>query len=196
MRKTFQIFLFAVAVIFLAHSNIFACKCEANPNLDKMFEESDAVIKGEALIVENFEMEIFALIKVEKSWKGIEEDKVIIKTDIGTCGVNFDAGKTFYLWVDKKDNTYVTVPCRNDRKNQIAFLEEKPTLTLKSSTSDIESELPQVKSTPGSSTSDTTNKTSDQQDNFALTYAFTVIGIVIFALILIVSYMFWKNRKL
>lgn len=197
MKKAFQVILFSVVAIFLAQMNIFACKCEADPDLREMFNEADAVIKGEALIVENFQMEIFALIKVEKSWKGIEEDKVIIKTDIGTCGVEFDAGKTYYLWVDKKDNTYVTVPCRNNRENQIAFLENKSTLTLKPSTSDIDSELPQVKSTPSlSKTNDTTDKNSEMQNNPALTYALTVTGIVIFVLVLIVGYFFWKNRKL
>lgn len=197
MKKAFQIILFAVAAIFLTQINIFACKCESDPDFSKVFQDSDAVIKGEAIIVENFGMEIFALIKVEKSWKGIEEDKVIIKTDTGSCGVKFDVGEIYYLWVDKIDNSYVTMPCRNYGGEQITFLDQKPTLTLKSSTADFNSNLSKKEEkSPLTKTEEKKVKNEDPKDNLVFSYTLSVVGIVIFVLVLIVGYFFWKNRKL
>lgn len=196
MKKAFQIFLFSFAVILSMQANSFACKCEPQPDFGKMFAESDAVIKGEAVIVENFGMEIFALIKVEKSWKGIEEDKVIIKTDTGTCGVEFDVGRTYNLWVDKLDGGFVTVPCRDYGDEQIAFIEDKPTLNLKSSNADFDENLPKVKDTlPLTKTVEKNREKRNESGGLIFLYVVSVLGAVMFVLALIVGYFFWRNRN-
>jgi hypothetical protein len=203
VNKTFKFLFLAFVLILIPQINTFGCECSDEPNYDEMFNESNAVIKGEVVIVENFNMEIFALIRVEKSWKGIEEDKVIVKTDPGSCGVEFEVGKTYYLWVDKLDKSYVTMPCRDYGEKQISFLQEKPTLILKSSNSDLNANLEIQNENNNSDSNVDSNsnkfeikkKSSNESADLTLIYAVSVTGAVILFLVLFVGFFFWRNRK-
>ena len=204
MRKTFQYFLVAFLLILTVQTYAFACECTGEPDFEKMFQESDAVISGEAAIVETFGLRIVALLRVEKSWKGVKQDKVIITSDPGSCGTNFEAGKKYNLWVDGSGDNFVTIPCRDYGEKQLSYLESKPTLTLLSANSDFNGNIDNLtevnsnndQNSIAETNSVQTKKTSKpEQTDLALIFAFSVTAIVVLVVSIIVGFFFWKNRK-
>jgi hypothetical protein len=133
--KSLRIFLYGIVALFfilLSGENAFACKCSNPPTVEQSFEQSAAVFYGKVESVKSDDREMVAVFRVEKSWKGADNDVVVVRTDTSSCGINFKEGDTHYLFVDKKDDDYQTVVCRRHGGSQEKFLENKPTIELKS----------------------------------------------------------------
>ncbi|HEY0427264.1 MAG TPA: hypothetical protein VGC76_05620 [Pyrinomonadaceae bacterium] len=121
------IFLF---FILLAIQNAFACSCVKPPSVEEGFEQSAAVFYGTVESVESTDKEMTAVFNVEKSWKGADRDRVTVKTDATSCGIDFKTGEKHYLFLDQDGGIYKTVPCRRYAGAQEEFLKDKPPLAL------------------------------------------------------------------
>lgn len=127
--------LIVLCFILAAALDVFACSCANPPSVEQSFEQSAAVFYGTVEEVSGGDNKsIQALFKVEKSWKGADSAEALVITDATSCGIDFKAGETYYLFVDRDGNaanTFRTVPCRRHAGRQEEFLKDKPLIRLK-----------------------------------------------------------------
>lgn len=133
MMKPFSNIIVALFFILAATFDAFACKCVNPPTVEQSFEQSAAVFYGTVEEVSGGDKSIQVLFKVEKSWKGVDTAETMVITDATSCGIDFKAGETYYLFVDREGatNTFRTVPCRRHAGAQEEFLKNKPLIALK-----------------------------------------------------------------
>ncbi len=134
MRKFILTSAFVFIILIAASNEIFACTC-SNSNeatIEKSFRDSDAVIYGKVIdLSTDPNRDIQALFMVESSWKGVDHNKIIVRTDATSCGINFKIGENYYLWLDGRNDEFHTVPCRRHGGAEENFLQNKPQLRLK-----------------------------------------------------------------
>lgn len=175
--------LFAAFPILLFTGIALPCECQEITSPAAAFEQSDAVFSGEATIVEAFGMEIFAFIKVEKAWKGAVKEEVLVRTDSGSCGVDFERYKTYVLFVDRVGEHFVTQPCRDPGIRTAEFLSQLPEVEISG----------EVASDPDTQRNRREPEKAARTD-LALVFAVAVTGIVLAVMIVIVAFFFWRNR--
>lgn len=196
-KTNFRIVILAAVFFIFSPLSAAACPCPDQPDPDKMFAESEAVIRGTVVIVETFGLERFALLRVESSWKGIREDRVIVKTDLGSCGVDFVVGRSYYLWLDQEDERYVTAPCRQNGRKQLDYLKNRPTLELSSANAepDLARKRSEKKPMRRENRSPPENGKTHRRTDFTLVFTLAVVSSVFLILGGIVAFLFWKHRN-
>jgi hypothetical protein len=130
MIKTVSIIAFVLVLILLAGENALACKCSNPPSVGQSFEQSAAIFYGTVESVESSDKEMLAVFSVEKSWKGADKDRVTVRTDTTSCGIDFKKGESYYLFAERDGDIFYTVPCRRHAGSQEEFLKNKPALSL------------------------------------------------------------------
>jgi hypothetical protein len=128
--KTLSIIFIALALILSSDQAAHACSCKNPPTVEQSFEQSAAVFAGKVESVESSDKETVAEFRVDKSWKGADKERVTVKTDTTSCGIDFKKGESYYLFLDRDGDSYRTVPCRRHAGAQEEFLKNKPTLAL------------------------------------------------------------------
>jgi hypothetical protein len=128
--KTVSIIFVALALILLSDQAALACSCKNPPTVEQSFEQSAAVFVGTVESVESSDKEMVAELRVDKSWKGADKERVTVKTDTTSCGIDFKKGESYYLFLDRDGDAYRTVPCRRHAGAQENFLRDKPPLAL------------------------------------------------------------------
>lgn len=82
----------------------FACKCAPPPAPKEALKESSAVFSAVAVKIKEGERENVIVLKVQKSWKGVQQEMVFIYTPSSSaaCGVSF-ADKSEWLVYASED---------------------------------------------------------------------------------------------
>lgn len=97
MMKALKILSLASFVIILAAESSFACSC-IRSLVEEEFRNADAVFLGRVVSVGGFLSFGGARFKVEKSWKGVDLDEVIVHTVPNTCAFSFEEGETYVIF--------------------------------------------------------------------------------------------------
>jgi hypothetical protein len=120
-----NILLSAIVFCFftLTASEIFACSCNLpigkqsqSKQVKTAYKAATAVFYSEVVSIskkpENFYVTV--KFKVEKSWKSLSEEEVIIKTGIGggDCGYPFEIGTKYLVYAFSYQNSLGTNICR------------------------------------------------------------------------------------
>lgn len=131
MLKNVSNGVIALFFILLAGFDVFACKCANPPTVEQSFEQSAAVFYGTVEKVSGGDKIISAVFRVEKSWKGVDTAEALVASDATSCGIDFQKGETYYLFVDRDGSDFRTVLCRRHAGTQEEFLKNKPLIQLK-----------------------------------------------------------------
>jgi hypothetical protein len=114
-----------ISFIFLMFPNKgYACSC-ANTSVEDAFDNVDAVFTGKVTAIKKNEKETIenntsivnvVTIEVTKSWKGVTEKEVTVKTSYSTasCGVHFEMDKEYLIYA-YGDNKWSTNICTKTR---------------------------------------------------------------------------------
>lgn len=104
MKRTVLVILSFCLFLLSYASSVSACSCVETPGVEAALEQSDAVFHGKVLdIRENtgkYRYGRHVLFEVMKTWKGIEDSQVIIKTGLGggDCGFDFQVGQEYVVY--------------------------------------------------------------------------------------------------
>jgi hypothetical protein len=89
-----------------------ACSCLQMPPR-QVFEESDAVFEGRVLEIVPNDNGITARLEVVQSWKGVEIERVEVRTagDSAACGIAFEVGTSWLVYADDENGVLSTGLC-------------------------------------------------------------------------------------
>jgi hypothetical protein len=100
----------AILILIFAYNAVSACNC-SSPNEEKKKEAvktSSAIFFGKVISVTPAENgEINVKFHVLESWKGVETNEIIIKTNRSMCGAKFNVGESKIIY------SYGTPPSAN-----------------------------------------------------------------------------------
>lgn len=102
MKKAI-VLTFAVFVLVLSATDIFACSCLQPSSVEETFKTSFAVFSGEVIKVSETDDGIKAKIRVEKTWKGNLPKVITIRSRV-MCLFNFIKGKKYLIYAGGKSN--------------------------------------------------------------------------------------------
>jgi hypothetical protein len=130
--------------IFILPGKLFSCTCIGESTVENAYHNAKAIFEGTAIGVDTlktidstFHMTYYELVysfNIEKNYKGVRNLQTIkVKTGLGngSCGFNFDVGKTYivyaykYDYINTKDNSLKTDICTRttisnaDEQNQL-----------------------------------------------------------------------------
>lgn len=108
MNKIYLIITLVLCVIIIPSNDVSACKCMNPGSPTEKLNQHSAVFLGKVVDIDkvlfkrNYEVEF----KVEKSWKGVVQNKVKIYTarDSATCGDNFEKNKRYIVYAEYGEN--------------------------------------------------------------------------------------------
>ena len=114
MKKLFLLLFVVGSLLFINTPLVNACSCIVPDSQLDLLEISDAVFLGRVLDIDRkFEGYGYSVkFEVEKYWKGIFENNVIIGTGFGggDCGYRFENGEDYLVYA-YGDNTLSTNSC-------------------------------------------------------------------------------------
>lgn len=197
MLMKHRLILIAVPAIFLLvfSAEAFGCSYPNPPTVEQSFADSDAVLHGVVTYTQGFENQVLAVIEVKKAWKGVKRDKIIVKTGLTSCDIDFKMDQAYYLWLDGEGDRFETVPCRRHAVAEETFLSDKPLLPLEPVVLDPDSKPPPiVESGPPPEPLKREDK-SGQFSSFSLVMITSVITTLVVLLIVGVGFYFWQRKK-
>lgn len=189
-----SVFLLIFLTVF--SNEIFACSC-SNSNTatpQDIFNASDAVFRGSVIDVDDSsDKDIYALFEVETSWKGVRQDKLIVRTDKTSCGINFKKGEKYLLWLDSSEgHDFKTVPCRIPVGDSGSFLQSRPELPLKSVLLDFP--VPKKNGTV-SDKDQTDSESSSFSRDLVLVVSASVVSVIFVLIIAGIAFFFWQRKR-
>jgi hypothetical protein len=113
--KKLRIFIIVLFSINLIPNKSFALSCVEPPPPDIAFHKYDAVIIGEVQNIEEKRLNKILTIKVEKSFKGVDEKVIKVEEDgdWGESQLNFD----YLFFLNKEDEKWVHPLCSPTTNN-------------------------------------------------------------------------------
>ena len=117
--------IFSAAVIYLfmlGAGDVFACSCSLptkrqslNKQIKTSYKNADAIFYGEVTEVTQLSGTFYVTVKfkVEKSWKNLYQEQVIIQTGQGNgdCGYRFEIGSKYLVYAYGNSNKLRTDNC-------------------------------------------------------------------------------------
>lgn len=99
MKAAFILFIILVGIL-VNSGNAFACSCVFPGTPREELERFDAVFLGKVLDIDSLRYGYNVEFEVEKSWKGISEEKVVIGTGEGggDCGYSFEKNEVYVVY--------------------------------------------------------------------------------------------------
>lgn len=203
MQRSFLFFSLILATFSFLPTVAHACSCVDPPTVEESFKDSIAVVYGTVVSVDNdSDSQFLTLFAVENSWKGVKQNKIIVKSDRTSCGIDLQAGKSYYLWLGQTDNLYITVPCRRHGGSEEDFLKPKPQLLLES----VSLELPAFERSAKPRNSSNGNRAtqsenpSETKDSFITRDLVLIIGAAVSSAVLVllavgIGFFFWTRKR-
>jgi hypothetical protein len=133
MKLTKILFGF-LATIILTMGNIFACPCFVSTAADD-FRNADAVFFGKVIEITPSGSSSLFTFKVEKSWKGVNTEEVVIPSGETDCDIDFALNEIYVVYARNDGGQLLTGKCTGTAElvyanEQLKDLRYKPTIPL------------------------------------------------------------------
>lgn len=131
--STTKTFLGVVAVIFLAAQASLACPYCAPPSVSNSFELADAVFIGQ--VVRGEERYGDHTFRVEKAWKGIQDNRVVISARGFESDYAFQLGEVYVVYAQRSGDELFASRCGGtlpllEAGEQLKDLRDRPATSM------------------------------------------------------------------
>jgi Tissue inhibitor of metalloproteinase len=117
-----RIFIIFISIFFLFSLKGYACSCVPPDTPEKELQQADAVFSGKVIKVEeggsgefsaNSSSQVSVTLEVKEIWKGIEENRIVVKTEqhSASCGYEFEKNKEYIVYAQKQGNEWYVSLC-------------------------------------------------------------------------------------
>jgi hypothetical protein len=117
-----RIFIIFIGIFFLFSIKGYACSCVPPGTPEQELKEADVVFSGEVIKIEegklgwlsaNSSSPVSVTLEVKEAWKGVEENRVVIKTEqhSASCGYEFEKDKEYIVYAEKQGNDWHVSLC-------------------------------------------------------------------------------------
>jgi hypothetical protein len=120
--KTLVLFLLtSLAYLPPSNSASSTMRCVIEPKSVKVaLKQSAAVFSGEVLEMKNGGNYLEARLRVERSWKGVEEEEVSVLTDSTTESPHYRVGEKYLVFAGIRDGKLFTGNCSRTKRVEYA----------------------------------------------------------------------------
>ena len=97
-----------------ANSRGFACECKRNNSVEQEFSDSKSVFVAKVIEIKDSKPDAFVTLRVEKMWKGVKTETIVVLTDNRGkgCGYIFNKGERYLVYAfEDRDGALRTDVC-------------------------------------------------------------------------------------
>ena len=97
-----------------ANSLGFACECKRNNSVEQEFSDSKSVFVAMVIEIKDSKPDAFVTLRVEKMWKGVKTETIVVLTDNRGkgCGYIFNKGERYLVYAfEDRDGALRTDVC-------------------------------------------------------------------------------------
>ena len=109
------IIMFALGmIVFGASERVFACECKRNSSVEQEFSDAKTVFVGKVIEIKDSKPDAVITLKVERMWKGIKTETMVLLTDNRGkgCGYIFNKGERYLVYAfEDRDGALRTDVC-------------------------------------------------------------------------------------
>jgi len=114
-RVPIYVCLFMSLMLGINSTPVFSCSCVVPPPPKTALRQATAVFSGKVLSVKLKNDQQLVKFEVDRIWKGVSDNTVLITTGLGSgdCGYNFSKGEKYlvYAYGEKGGNSFSTSIC-------------------------------------------------------------------------------------
>jgi len=101
------------------HASSIRCFIEPK-SVKKALQRSAAVFSGEVLAVKSGPYFLQARFRVERSWKGVEAEEVLVSTDGSAESPHYRVGEQYLVFAGRTNNGLFTGSCSRTKRLELA----------------------------------------------------------------------------
>ena len=97
-----------------ANSRGVACECKRNNSVEQEFSDSKSVFVAKVIEIKDSKPDAFVTLRVEKMWKGVKTETIVVLTDNRGkgCGYIFNKGERYLVYAfEDRDGALRTDVC-------------------------------------------------------------------------------------
>ena len=117
IRRSVTVFIFTLALGLVgvaANYPAFACECKRNNSVEQEFSDSKSVFVAKVIEIKDSKPDAFVTLRVEKMWKGVKTETIVVLTDNRGkgCGYIFSKGERYLVYAfEDRDGRLRTDVC-------------------------------------------------------------------------------------